>query len=149
VNPFVWTVRVRADLQRAVTVHARNHAFPVGDSLSFRPTDEHPSALELLLGALASDLTSTFTALARKRRLPLDTLEVALTCTLHNPLISLGVIGEEGDPGIARIEGAFYVSSDAEEEKLQELWEETQQRAPLYNTLANATELAVRLRLTG
>lgn len=148
-NPFVWTVRVRADMQRAITVHARNHAFPAGESLSFRPTDEHPSALELMLGAIAADLVSTFRTLARKRRIPLDALEFSASCTLHNPLVPLGVLGEEGNPGIARIEGALYVSADAEEEMLQALWEETLQRSPLYNTLCGTVEMALRLRVTG
>ena len=56
---FVWTVRVRADAQRAVTVYARNNAFPVGDALSFRPTDDLPTALKLMLGAFCADLTAT------------------------------------------------------------------------------------------
>ena len=148
-NAFTWTVRVRADMQGTVTVHARNHAFPIGDSLSFRPTDTHPSALEMMLGAVAADLTTTFRTLARKRRLLLDALEFSASCTLHNPLLSLGVIGEEGDPGIARIEGALYVSSDESEEALQELWQETLQRSPLYNTLRHTVEMALRFRVTG
>lgn len=148
-NAFTWTVRVRADMQGAVTVHARNHAFPIGDSLSFRPTDEHPCALELMLGAVAADLTTTFRTLARKRRILLDVLEFSATCTLHNPLLSLGVIGEEGNAGIARIEGTLYVSSDEAEETLHELWTEALRRSPLYNTLHETVEMALRFRVTG
>src|SRR5579871_4308222 len=141
-NTFVWTVRVRTDAPRTVTVHARNHAFSVGEPLSFRPTDDHPSAIELMLGAFAADLTQTFRALARKQRLPLDALEFSATCTLNNPLIHVGVIGETGHPGIERIEGTLYVSSDAEESDLAALWETTLIRSPLYNTLCGAVELS-------
>ncbi|HZO91295.1 MAG TPA: OsmC family protein [Chthonomonadaceae bacterium] len=147
-NPFLWTVRVRAEAARTVTVHARNHAFPIGDPLSFRPTDEHPSALEMMLGALAADLTATFRTLAHKQRLPLDALEFSASCCLHNPLVALDVVGEEGHPGIARIEGTLYVSADAEAEALEALWQETLRRSPLYNTLSGALELQLRLSPT-
>lgn len=147
-NTFPWTVRVRAADPRTVTVHARNHAFPVGDPLSFRPTDEAPSAIELMLGAFAADLTQTFRSLARKQRLVLDALEFSATCTLHNPLVHVGVVGEEGDPSLERIEGTLYVSSDAEEELLTALWQETLRRSPLYTTLHKATALTLRLQLT-
>ena len=147
-NTFSWTARVRADASRTLTVHARNHAFPVGDPLSFRPTDDHPSALELLLGAFAADLTATFRSLAIRKRLPPDALEFSATCTLNNPLIHVGVIGEAGHPGIERIEGTLYVSSDADEADLVALWEETLIRSPLYNTLCRVVELSLRMQPT-
>jgi hypothetical protein len=148
VNTFAWTVRVRADASRTLTVHARNHAFSVGDPLSFRPTDDHPSAVELMLGAFAADLTATFRSLASKQRLPLDALEFSATCSLNNPLIHVGVIGEEGHPGIERIEGTLYVSSDANEADLAALWESTLRRSPLYNTLCGVVELSLRMQAT-
>ena len=148
-NDFVWTVRVRTDAQRAVTVHARNHAISVGDPLSFRATDSHPSAIELMLGAFAADLTATFRFLARKQRINLDALEFSATCTVNNPLKYVGVIGEAGHPGIERIEGTLYVSSDAEAPELEILWSETLVRSPLYNTLSGAVELCLRLQPTG
>lgn len=147
-NTFAWTVRVRADASRTLTVHARNHAFPVGEPLSFRPTDPLPAAIELMLGAFAADLAATFRALAAKQRLPLDALEFSATCTLNNPLVHVGVIGEEGHPGIERIEGTLYVASDACESELAALWETTLTRSPLYNTLRHAVELSLRLQPT-
>lgn len=145
---FSWTVRVRADASRAITVHARNHAFSVSGPLSFRPTDTHPSAVELMLGAFAADLTATFRSLAAKQRLPLDALEFSATCTLNNPLVHVGVIGETGHPGIERIEGTLFVASDAEEADLASLWEATLLRSPLYNTLSGAVELSLRMQPT-
>lgn len=147
-NNFLWTVRVRADASQTLSVHARNHAFPVGEPLSFRPADACPSALELMLGAFAADLTATFRSLASQKRLPLDALEFAATCTLNNPLIHVGVIGETGHPGIERIEGTLYVSSDADETALNLLWDTTLIRSPLYNTLRHAIELSLRMLQT-
>ena len=147
-NTFVWTARVRADASRTCTVHARNHAFAIGDPLSFRPTDALPSAIEMMLGAFAADLTATFRALAARQRLPLDALEFSATCILNNPLVHVGVIGETGHPGIERIEGTLYVSSDAEASELAALWETTLARSPLYNTLCHCVELALRMQPT-
>jgi hypothetical protein len=101
----VWSVRVRAESRQASRIHARNHTFRVGPPLSFEPTDDLPSALEHLLGALAADLLGTLYTFARRRRLPIDSAELVLNATLENPLVHLGVIGEEGSPGLERVEG--------------------------------------------
>jgi uncharacterized OsmC-like protein len=148
VNDFLWTVRVRADTSRTLTVHARNHAFPAGEALSFRPANDHPSALELMLGAFAADLTATFRSLAAKNRLTLDALEFSATCQLNNPLIHVGVIGETGHPGVERIEATLYVSSDEDESELAALWAATLERSPLYNTLCRSVQLVLRMQPT-
>ena len=147
-NTFVWTVRVRADAPRTVTVHARNHAFSVGEPLSFRPTDTYPSAIELMLGAFAADLTATFRTFARQQRVTLDAIEFSASCSLNNPLMHIGVFGEEGHPGLERIDGTLYVSSDADEAILAALWKTTLARSPLYNTLCSVVEISLRMQAT-
>lgn len=145
---YTWTARVRAESRKASRIHTRNHTFRVGPSLSFEPTDELPSALEHLIGALAADLLHTFQMYARRARIPLDALELSLTCQLQNPLVHLGVIGEEGSAAIKIIEGTFYASADAEPEVMRRLWQETLQRAPIYATLAKACDVAIRFSPT-
>lgn len=147
-SEFVWTVRVRADKDDAVSVHARNLAFRIGDAVSFRPTDNHPSALEVLLGALAADLIGTFRSAARRRRIQLDSVEMSANCTLHDPLAHIGVVGEEGDPSLKAIYGALYVSSDADSGTLEEVWREAICRSPIYLTLSRAVDLRIRLEVT-
>jgi hypothetical protein len=102
----------------------------------------------MMLGAFAADLTQTFRALARKQRVAIDAIEFYATCSLNNPLVHVGVIGEEGHPGLERIDGTLYVSTDADEETLTALWHETLQRSPLYTTLHKAAVLSVRLQVT-
>jgi hypothetical protein len=101
-----------------------------------------------MLGAFAADLTQTFRALARKQRVPLDALEFSATCTLNNPLIHVGVLGETGHPGLECIEGTLYVSADADEETLTALWRETLERSPLYHTLRPTVALYLRFQPT-
>jgi len=148
VNEFIWTVRVRTEAKRTLMVHARNHAFPVGEPLTFRPIDDHPSALELMLGAFAADLTATFRAIAQSQRIHLDALEFSASCTVSNPLKYVGVIGEVGHPGVERIEGTLYVAADAQESQLDAVWAEVLERSPLYNTLRRAVDLSLRLQQT-
>jgi hypothetical protein len=145
---YTWTARVRAESRKASRIHTRNHTFRVGPSLSFEPTDELPSALEHLLGALAADLLHTFQVYARRARIPIDALELSLTCRLENPLVHLGVLGEEGSPRLEAIEGVFYASADAGAEALDRLWQETLKRAPIYATLERACPLTIRFAPT-
>lgn len=148
VNDFIWTVRVRADDDQTVTVHSRNLAFRIGDPVSFRPTDSHPSALEILLGALAADLIGTFRSVARRRRIIVDSVEISANATLNNPLAHIGVVGEEGEPSLKEVQGVLYVSSMSESEILHDVWSETLRRAPIYLTLSRAAELRFRLEIT-
>jgi hypothetical protein len=104
--------------------------------------------LEAAVGALAADLSTTFLGLAKRRRVTLDALEMVLNTELDNPLVVLGVVGEEGHPGIACIRGTFYVSADAEPDDLFRIWEETLRRSPLYCTFRRAAEVSIRLSVT-
>jgi uncharacterized OsmC-like protein len=148
VNEFVWTARVRADEEQTVTVHARNLAFRIGEPLSFRPSDSHASALEHLIAALAADLIGTFRSAARRRRIPLDNIEMSINATLHDPLGYVGVVGEQGDPSLKAVDGVLYVSSDASPEALQAVWADTLSRSPIYRTLSRAAILVIRLKIT-
>jgi uncharacterized OsmC-like protein len=143
----VWSVRVRAESRHASHVHARNHAFRVGPPLSFEPKDEIPSALEHLLGALAADLLGTLFLYARRRRIPVDAAELVLNAALENPLVHLGVVGEEGSPALEEVSGTLYASIDASADDAEALWEETLRRAPVYQTLARAARIEIRFRV--
>jgi hypothetical protein len=142
-------VRVRTESRKAASVLARNHSFRVGPALSFEPLDELPSALEHLLGALSADLLTTFLTVARQCRVAVDATELVLTCRLENPLVHLGVIGEEGTPAIESIDGVFYVSADApSDDELVQAWRQTLSRSPIFTTLNRAARLDIRFQPT-
>ena len=54
---YKWNVRVQAEKALTAKVHSRNHTFLVGQPADFSPKVDAPSAIDYLLGALASDLT--------------------------------------------------------------------------------------------
>ncbi|MFN8423944.1 MAG: OsmC family protein [Anaerolineae bacterium] len=140
-----WTVRVRADGPDDATAHVRQHTLRVGAAAGFDAEAPLPSAVETLIGALGADLLSTFGAAARRARVPLDALEIVLTGALDNPLVHLGVIGEEGSPRIAAIDGTLYVACDAAVDDIERLWDTARARSPLYATLGRSVALNVRL----
>lgn len=142
-----WSVRVRTDSCLGLTASARNHSWRVGAPITFSPKDELPSALELAVGALAADLLGSLQRVCRLRRIAFDQAEFSLRFTLDNALTYVGVVGEEGHPGISNIDGVLYVAC-AEEELIKEAWQEAMLRSPLLNTLQKAVDITLRLNVT-
>jgi uncharacterized OsmC-like protein len=143
---YAWTSRVSWTGEGGATAYARNHAFTVGGQASFREADAHPDAVEYLLGALAGDLISGFASHAARRGVEVDAMEASISGRLDNPLVFLGVVGESGHPGFQTISCTLYVSADADEKDLEEIWETTLARSPLANTLDRCVDLTLTLR---
>ena len=145
---FVWTTRIRGTGENTATAYARNQTFVVHGQASFKETDPHPSAVEYLLGALGSDLITGFAALSARRGIVVDALEASISGRLNNPLVFLGVVGETGHPGFEAISGTLYVSTDADELVIHEVWQEILTRSPLVNTLQRCVTLSLELQIT-
>ena len=146
---YAWGSRVIWTGEGGATAYARNQAFTVGGQASFREADAHPDAVEYLLGALGGDLISGFASYAARRGIEVDAMEASISGRLDNPLVFLGVVGERGHPGFRTISCTLYVSADAEEEVLDEIWQTTLARSPLANTLDRCVDLNLDLRAVG
>jgi hypothetical protein len=103
--------------------------------------------VEYLLGALSGDLVASLGALAARRGVEVDAVEMRMTGFLHNPLVVLGVVGEQGRAGLERIDGTIYVSTDEDEGRVRDLWNEVLARSPLFDTLSRAVPLRIELKL--
>jgi hypothetical protein len=137
-----WTIRVTSSaLDGHSVAYARRHSFVGGPPLSFDVEEAHVTGLEYLLGALALELAGGIRRIAKKKRIDIDAVEVVVHGRLHNPLVYLRVIGEEGDPGLAAIEGKAYISSLAQETAVEEVWREVLAVSPVLNTLRKGVEL--------
>jgi hypothetical protein len=145
-----WSVRVRSarpgETARSLG-YARGVSFPFGDSASFREVDPLPSLVEQQLGLVGADLVAGLTSLAARRGIPIDAVEVSVTGTLENPLVHIGVVGEEGHAGFDLIDATVYVATDVDEEILQPLWDEVLRRAPIVNTLSRAARVTLSLKV--
>ncbi len=143
---FRWSVRVSSQEGMKARAYVRNHAILVGQPASFDTEDEAPSAVEYLLAALAADLAVGLRWRASRRGLPIRNLEVALRASANNILVFLGIEGEDGHPGLERIEGRLFVDADVENEVIEELWRETLSRSPLAQTLERPVSLSIERR---
>jgi len=142
---YEWRVRVRATGRLKSTAYCRNFSFAIGQPASFEERDEHPSAVEYLLGALAADLCTGFANQCASRNLDLDDLEISVRGKLNNVLVHLGL--DEGDPSFESIELKCFASTLDDQAGVREAWEWTVSRSPLAATLAKALDLRLKLAI--
>ena len=140
-----WLVRVRWTGEMRSQAFVRNHSFPVGQPASFDTQDAAPSAVEYLLAALGGCLVAGFQWRASRRRIDIQNLEVSLKAQAENILVFLG-IEESGHAGLHAVEGSLYVEADAEDEVLQALWDETQLRCPVTQSLIRQVAVHIQLK---
>jgi hypothetical protein len=143
---YAWTVRVNGSVGQEQRAYSGKHAFSIGKQASFTEEEPFPSAVEYLLGALGGDLVGGFETQAKKRGVDIDAVESVVTGRLGNPMVFLGVIGAEGNPGLESVVATLYVSSEADEAALQEIWLATLATSPLVNTLKRSASLSLTLQ---
>lgn len=142
-----WTLRVRAAGEGRSTIYVRQHRLSAGEPLHFDEQYEGTTALEHLLGALGADLVGGLQVVARKQRVELNDVEAVVSGQLNNPLTYLGVVGEEGHPGLERATVTVFVSSPEPEESVRRAWEEMLRRSPVVHTLRPAVKLDLDMKL--
>lgn len=140
------SVRATSRNDARVTVFARARTRTFGKGWSFDVEEADFTAAEDLLGAIAADVLGLFAQLARKRRLPLDSVEATLRAELINPLTHLGVVGAEGAPRYDFFSLRAYAESAAPSKALHALWDEALRRAPLLNTLRLAAHFEINFQ---
>ncbi|MDF2854670.1 MAG: tusA [Neobacillus sp.] len=143
---YEWSVRTQSEKELLAKVHTRNHTFQVGQPADFGVKVDAPSAIDFLLASLASCLTVGFKAQASRRNIEIDNLELSIKGGLENVLFHLE-LEEEGSPIINRITGTFYVSSPNSEKVLEDLWDNTLERSPIYQTLKRAIAIDIKLSI--
>jgi len=143
-----WELRVKSTGDDAAKVFTRQHEFTVGEPLTFDREYDRTTALETALGAVGADLVNGLTHRAERERIDVDNVEATVHAELNNPLTYIEVVGEEGDPGLERIEIKVFVSSLAPEEELRELWTTVQELSPLLQTIRGSATVETTLEIT-
>lgn len=143
---YEWSVRVQGGDDLSAKVHSRNHTFLVGQPADFSPKVNAPSAIDYLLGSLASCLIVGFKGQASRRNFEIDHIEVSLKAGLENVLFHME-LEDEGSPKIQQIRGTFYVSAPVAEEALEELWENTLLRSPIFQTLNQGITINIQFSI--
>jgi hypothetical protein len=139
-------LRAHRDPQTSVKLHVRSLTLTGLGRASWAATAEHPSALDYLLAALATDLVSGLTEESRRAGLVLDDLELRLEAFLENPLVVAGVIGEPGSARVRSIRGSLYVRSAAGEAHVRDIWRRASERAPVLASLAPGVPIDIELK---
>ena len=143
---YAWKVRARWTGGMRAKVFARNHSWSTGQPASFDTEDAAPSAIEQLLGALASCLAVGLQWRASKEGIAVADLEVTLSARSENILVFLGV-EESGSPGLSSITGKLYLRGNGDPDRMRELWEETCRRSPLFASLERPVQVEIEFRL--
>jgi len=136
-----WTVRVAAGPDDGATAYARKRSFAVGAPLSFDEEYPRTTAFEHLLAAVGADLVAGLRLVARQRRLRIDQVEAVVEGSLRNPLVHLGVVGEEGDPGLDSLAVKVYVDTLEDADAVRRVWDEALARSPMMHTFRFEPEL--------
>ncbi|WP_051617167.1 sulfurtransferase TusA family protein [Desulfonatronovibrio hydrogenovorans] len=140
---YEWRVRTRSTGHLESTVYCRNFSWKLGQPVSFEEKDTHPCAVEAMLGALGSSLSTAYATECSKSGLEIDDIEITVRARLINVLAHLGL--EDGDPGFSSIEVKCFASTMDDETKVRQVWEQTVKRSPIAVTLAKATQVNIKL----
>jgi len=147
VRGFVWGLRVHSASKDHATVYVRRRQFEVGAPLQFDQEYDAVTALEQVLAAIGADLINGLQALARRRRVEVDEVEATVEGVLNNPLTHLGVVGEEGHPGLETVTVKVYVRSLEPQERVCQVWKEVLEKSPLVHTFQRAIELDISMQI--
>ncbi len=143
---YRWQTRIHWDGGLQAKVFCRNHSWMVGQPASFDVRDAAPSAVEYVLGALGACLAMGFQIRASQQKIVIDELEISLSGKIDNIFVFLGT-EQDGHSGFNEISGTIYVASDADDEVLEQLWDETLAASPVTNTMIRDVDIDVDLRV--
>ena len=142
---YRWQTRIRWNGGMQTKVFCRNHSWTVGQPASFDVKDDIPSAVEYLLGALGACLAVGFQIRASRQNIQIDELEISLSGQIDNIFVFLGT-EQDGHSGFKEITGTIYVQSDADENILGQIWQETIAASPVVNTLTHRVNVNIGMK---
>jgi hypothetical protein len=145
-DTVAFSLRVTAPDPDVARVSVGRRQFSIGRPLEFDEASPHIAAIEYALGAVGGEVVNGLRAFASRRRLSIDDVEAVVSATLENGLTYLEVIGEQGQPRIARIHVKVFVAA-GDAAATRSLFEHMLDRLPLVCTLRAALALTTELIL--
>jgi hypothetical protein len=141
------TLRVTTADPEVARVTIRRHQFEIGRPMELDEASPRISALEYALGAIAGEMVNGLRVFAWRHRVDVDRVEAVVTGELEHGLTYLEVVGETGQPRIARVRLKVFVAT-ADEPGVRRLWSELLERLPLFCTMRAAFPIDVELTMT-
>jgi len=136
-------VRVHSALDGVAHVQAGEGTIAVEGRTRYRANDARPCTLDCLLGALGADLALAFTDQARRAGVAVRGIEMSLAARADNPLVALGVVGEQGPAALSELGGSAFCSSDADAATLAALWDRACAASTVFATLTRAARVTI------
>ena len=146
-DTMAFSLRVTAPDPDVARVSIGRRQFSIGRPLEFDEASPHVAAIEYVLGAVGGEVVNGLRAFADRRRLSIDDVEAVVGAELENGLTYLEVIGERGQPKIARIHVKVFAAA-ADAAVARRVFEQMLDRLPLVCTLRAALDLTIELVLT-
>jgi len=146
-DTIAFSLRVTAPDPDVARVSVGRRQFSIGRPLEFDEASPHVAAIEYALGAIGGEIVNGLRAFADRRRLSIDAVEAVVGGVVESGLTYLEVIGETGQPKIARIHVKVFVSA-LDAAATRTVFELMLDRLPLVCTLRAALPLTTELVLT-
>jgi hypothetical protein len=141
------SLRVTAPDPEVAQVSVGRRQFSIGRPLELDEMSPRVACIEYALGAVGGEVVNGLRVFARRRRVAIDAIEAVVTGELENGLAYLEVIGEAGQPRIARIRIKVFVAAP-DAAAVRTLFEHAVDRLPLVCTLRSALALTIELSPT-
>jgi len=141
------TLRVTTADAEVARVTSRRHQFDIGRPLELDEASPRISAMEYALGAIAGEVVNGLRVFASRHRVEVDGVEAVVTAELEHGLTYLEVVGEAGQPRIARVRLKVFVAT-ADEPGVRRLWSVLMERLPLFCTMRAAFPIDLELAIT-
>jgi hypothetical protein len=142
-----YTFRVTSAGPDAAHVSVRRQQFAVGRPMEFDGASPRIAAMEYALGAVGAEVVNGLQLFASRRRIDIDHVEAVVSAEVAGEGVYLEVVGEEGQPRIARMHVKVFAASP-DESGLRRLWPELLDRLPLVCTMRSAVSIDLELVTT-
>jgi hypothetical protein len=103
-------------------ISIRRQQFVIGRPIELDEASPRISAVEYAVGAVAGEVVNGLRVFASRHRIDLDRVEAVATGELQHGLTYLEVVGEGGQPRIARVRLKVFVAT-ADEPGVRRLWD--------------------------
>ncbi len=124
--------------------NGRGHEITIDEPESFGGSDEGMNPVEITLASLAGCLSITSAFLANKMKIDINDLSIEVEGEIDDKAMS----SAEVDSGFKEIRYNLKIDSDADEEKIEKLYQSIEQYCPVSDTLERGIEITGDYQLT-
>ena len=143
-----WKSRVVWQGGMRAKSYMRNHAVEMDEPGDLTATDVAASAHEQVLSAMGSCMTVGFIVNATKRGVKVLDLEITVEGYFDNIRKWAGV-EDSGTPGYGKISAKAFVSADADEATLRDIWRLAVEGSPVTQTIRHSNEVETDFEVIG